>query len=377
VIARPDQYVGVAAYTSGNGSAVTVNSYNFAPELLWFKDLDGNNNWAIFDTVRGNGLKLVCDNAGRETDASSQFGSFNDNGFTVTDQTSDINRGTNNMCSWGWKAGGNPGITTTAFWVDDIEYASAAAAGLNGGTITPVSASVGTKQGFSMLTYRSNLTTGATLSHGLTQKPDFAIFKNCDSTLGVNEVDWGVYHTVVGATKRLELNQNAAEQAFPGPFNDTEPTSSLFTFGGGSQGHSYLTNGPANEKFVAWIWHNVPGLQKFGSYEGNGSSDGPFVELGFRPAVLILKCIDNYGDDYDWRLIDSTREPFNEGSGSRYVLPNKIDNQANNSPIDFLSNGFRVIGATGQMNEYPKNFIFAAWASAPAIDMFGGGGNAR
>jgi len=377
VIARPDQYVGVAAYTSGNGSAVTVNSYNFAPELLWFKDLDDSNNWAIFDTVRGNGLRLDCSGAGREQDWSTYFGSFEPNGFTVTNQTSDINRSTNNMCSWGWKAGGNPGITTTAFWVDDIEYASAAAAGLNGGTITPVSASVGTRQGFSMLTYRSNLTTGATLSHGLTQKPDFAIFKNCDSTLGVDEVDWGVYHTVVGATKRLELNQNLAEQAFPGPFNDTEPTSSLFTFGGGSQGHSYLTNGPAGEKFVAWIWHNVPGLQKFGSYEGNGSSDGPFVELGFRPAVLILKCIDNYGDDYDWRLIDSTREPFNEGSGSRYVVPNKTDNQANNSPIDFLSNGFKIRSSTNEINLNAHTFVYAAWAAAPTFNIYGAQSNAR
>ena len=121
------------------------------------------------------------------------------------------------------ESGGNPGITTTAFWVDDIEYASAAAAGLNGGTITPVSASVGTRQGFSMLTYRSNLTTGATLSHGLTQKPDFAIFKNCDSTLGADEVDWGVYHTSIGATKRLELNQQLGSSAFPGPLTTQNP----------------------------------------------------------------------------------------------------------------------------------------------------------
>ena len=377
VIARPDQYVGVAAYTSGNGSAVSVSSYNFSPELLWFKDLDDGNNWAIFDQVRGNGLRLDCSGAGKEQDWSAYFSSFDDNGFTVTSSTSDINRSTNQICSWGWKAGGNPGISTTAFWKDDQEYASAAAAGMDGGSITPIGASVGTRQGFSIITYRANLTTGATISHGLTQKPDFAIFKNRDSTLGTDEVDWGVYHTVVGATKRLELNQNLAEEAFSGPFNDTEPTSSVFTFGGGSQGHSYLTNGPSGDRFVGYIWHNVPGLQKFGSYEGNGSSDGPFVELGFRPAVLILKCIDNFGNDYDWRLIDSTRETFNDGSGSKYVVPNKTDNQADNSPIDFLSNGFKIRSSTNEVNLNAHTFIYAAWAEAPSVDLYGGGANAR
>ena len=377
VIARPDQYVGVAAYTSGNGSAVSVSSYNFSPELLWFKDLDDGNNWAIFDQVRGNGLRLDCSGAGKEQDWSAYFSSFDDNGFTVTSSTSDINRSTNQICSWGWKAGGNPGISTTAFWKDDQEYASAAAAGMDGGSITPIGASVGTRQGFSIITYRANLTTGATISHGLTQKPDFAIFKNRDSTLGTDEVDWGVYHTVVGATKRLELNQNLAEEAFSGPFNDTEPTSSVFTFGGGSQGHSYLTNGPSGDRFVGYIWHNVPGLQKFGSYEGNGSSDGPFVELGFRPAVLILKCIDNFGNDYDWRLIDSTRETFNDGSGSKYVVPNKTDNQADNSPIDFLSNGFKIRSDTNEVNLNAHTFIYAAWAEAPSVDLYGGGANAR
>ena len=60
MIARPDQYVGVATYTSGNGSAVSINSYNFAPDLIFIKDRDGNNNWAIFDKVRGYALRLDC-----------------------------------------------------------------------------------------------------------------------------------------------------------------------------------------------------------------------------------------------------------------------------------------------------------------------------
>ena len=177
---------------------------------------------------------------------------------------------------------------------------------INVPSIAATGASVGTKQGFSIIKYQANLTQGATIAHGLTQKPDFAIFKNLDSTLGADQVDWGVYHSSIGATQRLELNQNIAAAAFPRPFNDTEPTSSFFTFGGGSQGHSYLTNGPSGDDFIGYIWHDVPGLQKFGSYTSNNNSDGPFIELGFRPAIIWIKVYENHTNDwavYDLSLI--------------------------------------------------------------------------
>jgi len=246
---------------------------------------------------------------------------------------------------------------------------------MNGGSITPIGASVGTKQGFSIISYRANLTTGATISHGLTQKPDFALFKNRDSNLGTDEVDWGVYHTVVGATKRLELNQTLAEQAFSGPFDDTEPTSSVFTFGGGSQGHSYLTNGPSGDRFVGYIWHNVPGLQKFGSFEGNGDADGPFVELGFEPAVVILKNIDNYGSGYNWFIFDNQREKNNPCSS--VLIANGGDAASSTDAIDFLSNGFKLRADTNGININAHTIVYMAFAEAPTVDLFGGSANAR
>ena len=210
----------------------------------------------------------------------------------------------------------------------------------------------------------------------MTQKPDFAIFKNRDSTLGNNEVDWGVYHSAVGASNKLELNQNFDKGAFPGPFNNTEPTSSVFTFGGGSQGHSYLTNGPSGDRFVGYIWHNVPGLQKFGSFEGNTNADGPFVELGFRPSIVLLKAID---DNANWMLYDNKRGTSNPNN---FVLgPNVIDGGSTYDgyssayPIDFLSNGFKV--RTNVTNSNSNTVIYMAWAEAPSVDLYGGGANAR
>jgi len=385
VTTRPDQFVGVATYTSGDGSAVSVDSYNFAPELIFIKDRDASNNWSVFDTVRGYANRLSTDGAGKEQDWSDYFGSFDPNGFTVKAATSDLNRDTNKICSWGWKSGGNPGISTTAFWKDDQEYASAAAAGMNGGSITPIGASVGTKQGFSIITYRANLTTGATISHGLTQKPDFAIFKNRDSTLGENEVDWGVYHSSIGATHRLELNQTLAAAAFPGPFNNTEPTSSIFTFGGGSQGHSYLTNGPSGDRFVGYIWHNVPGLQKFGSYVADSLAlpGGPFVECGFRPSLVIIKNADRSGEE--WCIYDNKRNQFNPTDLN--LFPNNSNQEyqgtgqsptTNNRNIDLLSNGFKINGKGNPINHTAGDtHIFAAWAEAPTINLYGGQSNAR
>ena len=255
-------------------------------------------------------------------------------------------------------------------------------------SIAATGCSVGTKQGFSIIKYTSNLTQGATISHGLTQKPDFAIFKNLDSNLGINEVDWGVYHSSLGATKNLELNQNLAEGTYPGPFNNTEPTSSVFTFGGSPNafGHSYLTNGPSGDDFIAYIWHDVPGLQKFGKWTNNNSNDGTFIELGFKPAVLLLKNIDNIEQ---WYIIDGTRYPNNLGPGSSTLVAsqpssNKTEadtaGQASSAGVDFLSNGFKIRSTNtsgGEISFQTRNYIYAAWAEAPSINLYGAQANAR
>ena len=57
------------------------------------------------------------------------------------------------------------------FAIDGTRYLTAAAAGLNGGTITPIAASINTKAGFSMLMYKGNGTNGASISHGLREAP--------------------------------------------------------------------------------------------------------------------------------------------------------------------------------------------------------------
>tara|TARA_B100002019_G_C21024334_1_gene476433 strand:+ start:27 stop:716 length:690 start_codon:yes stop_codon:yes gene_type:complete len=228
--------------------------------------------------------------------------------------------------------------------------------------------SIGTKQGFSIVQFVGNAT-NRTLPHGLGKPAKFMIVKNMDT----GSSGWAVYHDAIGATETnnyIEISNGSAGQDDTA-FQDTAPTADLFSIG-----TKAATNNDTDNT-IAYIWADVPGLQKFGQFEGNGNADGPFIELGFRPALLFLKCVDNSGDSYDWRIIDSEREKFNDGSGSRYVIPHKEDNEADNSPIDFLSNGFKIRSSTGEVNEGSHTFVYAAWAEAPSVNLFGGGANAR
>ena len=385
-ILRPDLYVGVTTFTgTGAGNGNQEVTFPFKPDMVITKQRSGTASSGVYDTVRGTNSKLYTNSASQaNTNNDAGPASWDYRGVTLDDTGDDIVYNGAAGVAWGWKAGGNPGITTTGIYIDGVSYASAAAAGLDGGSIDPNAASIGTKEGFSILKYTADLAeVPNSIAHGLTKKPDFAIFKNIESTLGVNEVDWGVYHKSIGATKVLELNQNLAMQDYDGPFNDTEPTSSLFYFGGKSggsiMGHSYTTNGPAGDDFIGYIWHDVPGLQKFGTYEGDDANgSGPFVDCGFRPSLILIKNVDAA---QDWILIDGTRDPNNVSY--RWLKPNS--NGAENTTttdncIDILSNGFIPRGANTSndaTNGPSQTIVYAAWAAEPIHNLYGGQSNAR
>ena len=125
-----------------------------------------------------------------------------------------------------------------------------------------------------------------------------------------------------------------------------------------------------------YAWHDVPGLQKFGEYQGNGDADGPYVELGFRPAVVIVKYAHTSGSA-SWFLYDSERGgKFNPNNATTMLNRNVADESAYD--IDFLSNGFklRYADSAGYTN-YSAKYVYMAWAESPTVDLFGGGANAR
>jgi hypothetical protein len=345
VISRPDQYVDVR---SGLSAQFTISDLNFETNLMIAKSTSNNEYWIWADSVRDfiGGLRSNDTNV---QGSGLAIANVNSNGYQ-----SDSNWFTNGRTyvTYSFKAGGSK----NTFNVDDVGYASAAAAGLDAGVVTPSAASVGTKQGFSILKYSG--TAGQSCSHGLTQAPEFIIEKEIGNT-----TNWTVQTTVIdGSLDYLYLNTTAQAN----DYNVDAPTSTVFDIG-------------RNSECIAYLWHSVPGFSKFGHFAGNNSDDGVFVELGFKPAILLIKNDNNTGD---WIIWDSARNPVNPVN--RQIWPyttsgtyGAYDQVGSNYPMDFLSNGFKMRTTDADMNGSSRTYIYAAWAEAPSVDLYGGGANAR
>ena len=237
--------------------------------------------------------------------------------------------------------------------------------------------SVGTKQGFSIVAYNatgSNLT----VNHGLSERPGFIILKSKNAS-----GDWLVWHQSLSSdTHFLKLNETNSESQASNVFLSVDSN----TFGTGDD--SGINSG--TQQKIAYIWHDVPGLQKFGIWTNNNSSDGAFVELGFKPAIVLLKDKD-VGED--WYIIDSVRHPFNKAAPSsdqanavNTLNPNTNHSEATsrgghtNTTVDFLSNGFKIRttnAAAGEISYGTRNYVYAAWAEAPQFNLYGAQSNAR
>ena len=201
------------------------------------------------------------------------------------------------------------------------------------------------------------------MPHGLNQKPNFFIIKRTSNT-----ASWQVYSSEIGATKYLRLNTDAGEATSSIYYNDTEPTSSVFTVG-----TSAGVNGNG-DSYISYLWHDVPGLQKFGSYIGNGSGDGPYIDCGFKPAMVWMKAA--VGATGNWVIIDSKRTGYNPEQNTLCPnLPNG-ENASGATTNDILSNGFKIRGTTDR-NATGITYIYCAWAEAPTFNLYGAQANAR
>jgi len=325
---------------SGSASNQTITT-NFQADFLWFKErttagIDHN----LFDSVRLHssssakfGRKLESNTTDAETD-STVVVSQSTNDITLLGGISTTNDAfSRTYVMWHWLAG-------TAFSND------ASATGV--GTIDS-EGQVNTTAGFSILTYTGNYTAGATVAHGLGATPKWILIKKRGGA-----DDWFVYHDALGATKGANLNTTAA--AFTGTvYNNTAPTSSVFSLG---QSNGVNEN---SQTFVAYCWAEVEGYSKFGSYVGNGNSDGPFIHTGFRPAWIMIKNITDAGEH--WEIWDSTRDPDNVVTQRLRASSSGAD--ASSTFMDFVSNGVKHRNTSGGYNASGKTFIYLAFAEQP------------
>jgi hypothetical protein len=335
-ILKGNQFFDATLWT-GNGTTQNItNSGGMQPDFLWVKTRSGTTvNWLV-NAVTGASNGLISNSTAAEQNLGIVT-SFNANGFSVstiggTNLTTNGNAAT--YVGWQWKANGTPAVTNTA------------------GSITS-QVSVGGTQGFSIVTY-TGTGANATVGHGLGVAPKMII--NKDRING--SVGWDVYHASMNAspaTGRLQLNTTAAFTTDSTIWNNTAPTSSVFSIGTGSSAN---INGNSH---VVYCFSEVAGFSKFGSYTGNGSADGPFVFCGFRPRWVMIK---ETGNIQDWVIYDTARAAFN--ADDLRLLANSSGAELNTGfPIDELSNGFKVRNSGNGTNRSGGTYIFAAFAEHP------------
>ena len=168
--------------------------------------------------------------------------------------------------------------------------------------------------------------------------------------------NWAVYHSSRGATKYLTLNTNSSENANSNRWNDTEPTSTVFSLGTNDN-----VNG-SSANYVAYAWHSVDGYSKFGTYTGNGNADGPFMYTGFRPRMVFLKRVDL---SHNWVTFDTATVTFNPDDEYANWDTGSASAQSASDKIDILSNGWKIRSTGSSFNNSGSTFIYGAWGDVP------------
>ena len=340
-IKKPIDYFNTKLYT-GNGSTQSITGVGHQPDFTWIKARNDTANHTLTDAVRGTNSVLYSNQTQAPDTPTNAITSFDSDGFSVGSNGS-FNANSINYASWNWKANG------------------AGSANTDGSLNSTVSAN--TTAGFSIVKYTAGGSSAvSTIGHGLNAVPKMIIVKGTDANSTPDQ--WMVYHEALGNTKRIKLNSTDVPATGSGYWNNTTPTSSLFTVGNSSEGNS------ANGIYIAYCFAEKAGYSKFGSYTGNGSTDGTFVYTGFKPAFTILKRTDATGG---WIVVDNKRDTFNVAGKFLYPHDNgaEQDLTSSHTPLDFLSNGMKMrssnLTGTTSLNISGATYIYMAFAEEPLV----------
>jgi hypothetical protein len=335
------QFFNPVLYTGDGANPRSITGVGFQPDFVWGKRRSSTGDHFLMDSVRGTQRSLSSNTTAAE-DVSSPNGlvqSFDSDGATF--QGSSTNNNLNNSAityvAWNWKAGNNAGASNSA------------------GSITST-VSVNTTSGFSIVKFFiPSGSSSYTVGHGLGATPSLIIVK------GTTVDNWVVYHSSVSTTTSIYvlLNSTGASGSLANIWGTALPTSSVFGVTAGSTVN-------ANQNVIAYCFAPVAGYSAFGSYTGNGSTDGPFTYTGFRPAFVMIKNSTS-GAGPSWQVRDSARIGYNSANYILYPnLSNAEYSSAGNFEIDFLSNGFKIRTSTDAgCNGSGDTMIYAAFASAP------------
>jgi len=324
-IDNPELYFQTKLYTgTGNSHAITLDgSENMQPDWVWIKCRDDSHNHQVFDSVRGVHKRMRTDTSGAETESSESLKSFNTDGFTLGTQAN-VNNSSNTFVAWNWK-----------------ESATA---------------------GFDIVSYTGN-DTARTISHSLSAVPKMMIVK-CRNV----GKEWTIFHASLGNGKFIELDNGSAVQTATNRWNDTSPTSSVFTVGVDSS-----VNGDT-QTYIAYLFSEKKGFSKMGSYVGNGNANGSFIFTGFKPSWIMGK---KSSGSNNWYMFDTTRNPFNLTTKKLRADTSDTEDDNTSKAIDILSNGYKIKTADEEFNDSGETYIFMAFAENPFVTSGGVPATAR
>ena len=328
-IDKPDDYFNTKLY-AGTSATNSVTGVGFQPDFVWIKDRDRVTYHFLFNAISGATNWLATNTTGAEQTFADTLTSFNSDGFTLG-TNGDVNGSPYNFVSWNWLANG-AGVSNTA------------------GSITST-VSANTTSGFSIVSYTGNATAGATIGHSLGTTPSMIIAKRRSAI-----EDWAVYHKSMGASKYINLNTTTAEQSSTSRWNGTEPTPFVFSV------NTHESVNASGDTYIAYCFAEKKGFSKFGSYTGNGSTDGTFVYTGFKPAFVMAKRTDSTSG---WGMYDNKREPFNVMDVRLLANTSGADDTSSDNNLDFLSNGFKWRTASGW--NASASYIYMAFAENPFV----------
>jgi hypothetical protein len=341
-ILQGNKYMDAVLWTGNDANPRSITGLNFSPDFVWVKSRSNAQSHVLNDIVRGSGTSKALASQLTDAEGSANMGlygavtAFNSDGFSVGGGTTNqafVNFLNYTYVGWAWDAGSSTSSNTS-------------------GSITST-VSVNTTAGFSIVTY-TGTGANATVGHGLGVAPKMIIVKR--RSTGTGTYSWTVWNKSVadnsGAAFVLFLEATSAATSRATSFNSTAPTSTVFSIG------TDLGTNENTSNFVAYCWAEIAGFSRFGSYTGNGSADGPFVYLGFRPKFIMVKSSSAVGN---WFVLDSMRDTSNVAT--RRLFPNLSNAEDTSALVDFTANGFKL-RMSSALND-ASTYIYMAFAESP------------
>ena len=339
----PTQHFNTVLYTGDGNDGRTVTGVGFQPDFVWIKGRSEAEHHTLNDSVRGANNQIYSHLAYSNATDTDRLQSFDSDGFTLgTDVI--VNQDTKTFVAWNWKAGTTGSGNTTG-----------------SGTSKAYSYAVNTTAGFSIIKYVGNITAGHTIPHHLGRKPDAILVKHLD-----DGQQWATQWSPLGAEKVMRFATTNAVSDSNTRWNDTEPTSTVFTV---STEHETNTD---DGNHIAFCFANIQGYCQVGSYKGNGdANDGAMVYTGFKPAWVMIKRTDSTSQ---WCIIDNKRPGYNIAVNTLFANLSNVE--ATDLGLNFFANGFKE-DTTNNLGADGGDYIYLAFAESPFVNSNGVPNNAE